>query len=118
MPIPANSRFSIRLAPMVPNLLTANKVAFSVRARNSKNDIRTLRRFAPAGKRDFEKGTVTGAPVGKHFRAADVQAGHRGRRFAQQPFKPHAGKAFCAVTFQAVRLWEALSCNSLTGGTL
>lgn len=78
MPIPANSRFSIRLAPMVPNLLTANKVAFSVRARNSKNDIRALRRFAPAGKRDFEKGTVTGAPEGKHSHATALPMAHCG----------------------------------------
>ena len=68
---------------------TANKVAFSVRARNSKNDIRALRRFAPAGKRDFEKGAATGAPEGKHFRAADVQVGHLWEISIRQPFRWH-----------------------------
>ena len=62
-----------------PRTPTANKVAFSVRARNSKNDIRALRRFAPAGKRDFEKGTVTGAPEGKHSHATALPVARCGK---------------------------------------
>ena len=77
----ANLHFSIRLAPMVPNLRTANEVAFSV-ARETVRMTFARSHAARAGKRDLESG---GQP-----RACRC----RGNYFCAAAF-PHARGAKC-----------------------